>query len=106
MDVSLPVGTVYPVAVGCVLVGANMMELGMVIVVAESVPVGMSEVGPSEVFSGARVVVLASTVVGDCVEIGVLVAGSLLVADVDAASGYVGKGSNVAVGVTELLLGA
>lgn len=105
----------------CVLVGAKMIELGMDMVVAESVPVGTRDAGASEevdVVSGAEVVVLASTVVEGCVEIGSLVTGSLLAADVDvdvddASEEEIGKVDDVMMGtrpvpvsVAELLLGA
>lgn len=65
--VELPDGTFVGVSVSCVAVGAKIMELGMDIVVAESVPVGTRVAGACEVVDvvdGAAVVlVLASAVV-------------------------------------------
>lgn len=104
-------GELVRVAVADVLVGAKMMELGMDIVVAESVPVGTREAGAWEevdVVDGADVVVLASTVVAvvagveGCVEITSLVEDSLLVVDVEGTSVDIGNVADVLEGTTSV----
>lgn len=106
LDVLLPDAAVGWVAVVCVLVGAKMIELGMDIVVAESVPVGTSDSGASEdvdVVEGADVVVLGSTVVDDCVEMDS--EDSLLAVEVVGATDVVVGASEEAGSVDDVIMG-
>lgn len=108
LDVVLPDGTLVNVAVELVLVGANMMELGMDIVVAESVPVGTREIGAwdvVDVVDGTEVVVLACAVVAgvdDWVGIDSLVGDTLLTVDVYDSSEEIDKVTDVDVGTTSV----
>lgn len=91
------------VVMALVLVGAKIIELGMYMVVAVSVPVGIMEAGPCEdvdVVSGAEVVVLASFVLAGRVETGALVLDSLLTGEVDVALDEVGEVSGTGKGTT------
>lgn len=120
----LPESILVGVAVGCLVVGAKMMELGMDIEVAVSVPVGTSDAGAWEemdVVAGAEIVVLAAVVVAvdagvedgvemtsllvaedACVELTSLVAGALLSVVVDATSLEIGSVADVVEGATNV----